>query len=129
MKCERSVLPRLARQLQRTFGNTARILWSHDDEKRGHLIFRECDNCRVPTAQCSFNIGGGAIAKPSPKNLRRRASQKTSLPEIVIFGDDEIAAIARMQPNLLVISRRQTHIANMRRSWVEIGETVRERWR
>ena len=92
--------------LQRTFGDTAGILRPRDDEKRSHLIFRECNNCRVPTAQCSFNISGGAIAKPGPKNLRRRASQETSLPEIVIFGDNEIAAIARMQPNLLVISRR-----------------------
>lgn len=129
VECERSELPRLARQLQRAFGDTAGILRARDDKKRSHLIFRECNNCRVPTAQCSFNISGGAIAKPGPKNLRRRASQETSLPEIVIFGDDQIAAIARMQPNLLVISRRQTHIANMRRSRVEIRETVRERWR
>ena len=106
VECERSEPPRLARQLQRTFGDIARILRSRDDEQRGHLIFRECDNCRVPTAQCSLNISGGAIAKPGPNNFRRRASQETSLPEIVTLGDDEIAAIARMQPNLLVISRR-----------------------
>ncbi len=102
---------------------------SRDNEKRSHLIFRECNDCRIPTAQCSFNISGGAIAKLGPENLRRRASQETTLPEIVIFGDDEIATITRMQPNLLVISRRQTHIANVRRSRVHIGQSVCERWR
>ena len=85
----------------------ARTSRPHDDEKRSHLIFREGNNRCIPTAQCSFNIGGGAIAQLGPKNLRGRASQETTLPEIIIFGDDEVTDIARMQPNLLVIGRRQ----------------------
>lgn len=72
------------------------ILWPRDYEKRCRHIFRKCNNGCVPTAQCSFNIGGGAIAKLGPKDLRGRASQETTLPKIVIFGDDEEADIARV---------------------------------
>lgn len=129
-KCEQSELPKFARQLQRTFGATPQILRSREYEKRRHLIFRERNNRSVPTAQCLFNIGRGASTNClAQRTLGRRASQKTPLPKIIIFGDDDVANIARVLPNLLVISRGQPHFANMDRTRVQIGKPKRERWR
>jgi hypothetical protein len=53
-----------------------------------------------------FDISRRAITKLGPNHLRRRAAEEATLPEIVIFGDDQVATVTRMQPNLLVISRR-----------------------
>ncbi len=79
-----------------------------------------CRACRTPPLQRTFGDTAGI--------LRPRDDEKRSH-LIFRFGDNEIAEIARVQPELLIISRCQPHIANMRRSGVEIGETMRERGR
>src|SRR6266705_4529698 len=85
-------------------------------------MLQECLDRITTIAQQPDDIVGRAIAEPYPDHLRRRPKKDTQLLKILVFSDENESVFSRIFPNCKIGSGKQVCIADMDRTWIDVGE-------
>jgi hypothetical protein len=69
---------------------------------------------------------GHHVADSEPHDVWRRAVEQGELTEVAVLGDDDVAALSCVLPDLPIRSRVQTDLGNMDALGILVGESTHE---
>ena len=86
---------------------------SRKNEQRRLRVLGKREDVRVARPQNRLDFCGAAVSQAQPDYVRWRSAEDTSLPEVVVLGDDREPMRTRIRPYDLVIRGGESELAHV----------------